>query len=176
MNPTEISIRPSSPADAPAVVRLKDSTWLATYPRAVAGITRQDIQAHLDKEPIDSKIKRWRGYLTGSPTSRTWVAEFGTEIVGFISASKAPDGNQIQALYILPAHQRQGIGSQLIKTALDWLGDGEIWLRTVSYNFPAIAAYSKLGFALVENSEAKNLILPSGMALPEHKMIRKAKL
>ena len=176
MKTSEIIIRQSKPSDASAVVRVKDMTWVATYPNDKAGVTLADIKAHLAKESVDSKVKRWEGYLAGNETSQTWVAEAGGEIVGFISASKSDEDKEIKALYILPAYQKQGIGSRLIKTAIIWLGEGEINLSVVAYNQPAIAAYSKFGFELADAESADPLTLPSGSVLREYKMIRNVRI
>ena len=60
-----------------------------------------------------------------------WVAEVGKEIVGFAIADLT--GNNIWALFVHPAFDRQGIGRKLHDTMLNWYfkqTEQTIWLGT----------------------------------------------
>lgn len=62
---------------------------------------------------------------------RGWVCEQAGKIIGFSYAARA-DGS-IWALFVLPEHEGQGAGKQLLKAATDWLfheGHSQVVLST----------------------------------------------
>lgn len=83
-------------------------------------------------------------YLTSR--GKGWVCEINNEIVGFAIAD-LPDNN-IWALFLLPAYEKQGIGGLLHDTMLNWYFSKTahpVWLSTA----PATRAegfYRKLGW------------------------------
>lgn len=62
-----------------------------------------------------------------------------------------PDWGEIVALYLLPEDQRQGIGTLLLKAAMDRLrqrGFSDIYLWVAEKNGPARRFYEARGFVL----------------------------
>lgn len=173
MTAANITIRISMPEDAVEVLRLKDATWLDAYPNAEQGISEVDILTHLEKDSESARISRWQGYLQPTDAMKNWIAVLDGKIVGFVAAAQGESRNEIKALYVLPDYQRQGIGSGLLQTALEWLGASkDIFLGVVEYNQPAVAAYTKAGFRVAGRSQDDPFVLPSGKAMPVIEMIK----
>ena len=104
--------------------------------------------------------------------SETLVACRADQVVGFVSWS----GSYITWLYVDPACHHQGIGSRLLREALDRIGP-EAWTSMLSKNEPALQLYLKAGMEVVWSRagtcegfpcEAMRLALPtSRMRDPE---------
>jgi RimJ/RimL family protein N-acetyltransferase len=176
MNPTAtIQIRPATPDDGAGIVQVQTQTWLATYPNQEYGITEAGLRARLGSRSEEEKISSWQERIAHDPGARTWVAVDGEKVVGFCAASKGDQQNKIGGLYLLPAYHRQGIGSNMLQSALAWLGPHkDVWLSVVSYNTPAIATYAKHGFKEVGPYQDDAKQFPPESAMPEIEMIKKA--
>jgi GNAT superfamily N-acetyltransferase len=75
-----------------------------------------------------------------------WVAERDGRIVGFSMADRADWS--IFALFVLPEHEQQGLGSRLLDLALAWLWDNgaeRVWLSTGPHT-RAAHFYAKCGW------------------------------
>ncbi len=87
-------------------------------------------------------------YQRGDPL---WVYADGGVICGFISAT-AEEWNQSVSIHnfaVAPAYRRKGIGSQLMRTVIDWARQSKarvILLDTSTKDHPAICFYLKQGF------------------------------
>jgi ribosomal protein S18 acetylase RimI-like enzyme len=85
-----------------------------------------------------------------------WVAEEGGLVIGFLLAEQMDGDFYIHELAVAQSHQRRGIGSELIETAL-----GEAWDRgfrtatmTTDRKLPWNAPYyARLGFRILEREE-----------------------
>src|SRR5262249_55970826 len=78
--------------------------------------------------------------------SKGWVAVRPEEIVAFSIANRA--SQSIFALFVLPGHEGQGIGSRLLDLALGWLwehGVERVWLTT-GPGTKAVRFYEKRGW------------------------------
>lgn len=174
---SNIAIRLSRPGDAPEVLRLKDETWLDAYPSIDHGVSVADIESHLTKDDPAVRLERWQGYLAPTDAMQNWIALDDGKIVAFVAAAKAEPRNEVKALYVLPAYQRQGIGSALMSEALAWLGSTkDIFLGVVEYNQPAIAAYTKAGFVPNGRSKDDPFELQTGATMPVLEMVKAAAL
>lgn len=71
-----------------------------------------------------------------------WVAEIEGEVCGFMSVL----GDMLEQLYILPAYQGQGIGSELLGKAIE-IADAPMRLWVFQRNEPARKFYEDRGFA-----------------------------
>jgi shikimate kinase/GNAT superfamily N-acetyltransferase len=85
-----------------------------------------------------------REYL---PLSKTWVYEKDQQIVGMLSLS---DGQTIGGLFVDPAWQGGGVGTQLINHAKSLRA--VLFLDVFKQNERAIRFYQKCGFKIVDES------------------------
>jgi len=91
---------------------------------------------------------------------RIFVAEEGENMVGFCGAAKYNRGTgTIGYGVVLPRFRRRGIGSILLRTALDWLkksGVRPVTLEEATFSFenkdsPAILLYKNLGGTIIKD-------------------------
>jgi len=90
---------------------------------------------------------------------RLWVALFGETPVGFAFVEMlAEDLPHLEEIDVTPAHGRQGLGTALVHTVLEWVkraGHQQITLttfRNVPWNMPF---YSRLGFVEIPTHELR---------------------
>lgn len=74
------------------------------------------------------------------PVADTWVAEFESRVVGFISLL----GNEVGAIFVEPLFQGRGIGLSLMNKARDMHGNLEV--EVFKENVVARRFYSVFGF------------------------------
>ncbi|MBP7005658.1 GNAT family N-acetyltransferase [Patescibacteria group bacterium] len=165
-------IEVAKPEDAARIAHVRHETWLATYPNAEAGVTREDIFAK-DFQSED-QIDRWRrGIESTKGTRKIWVArnEAG-EVVGYGQGLKRETENEIGGMYVLPAYQGKGLGNKLMGAVIDWLGnDKPIALSVAVYSLQARELYKKFGFIDVDEPGA-GPIFASGATATSIKMVR----
>ena len=86
-----------------------------------------------------------------------YVYKSKASIVGVAAlAVESLDAGKIRWVYVLPAHQRQGIGTALlthVERQARELGLQRLWLVTSEKAMWAISLYHKLGYALSERIE-----------------------
>lgn len=179
-DPIGIRIADSDPDDVFGIRRVQRVTWLDTYPNPEFGITYDDIAARFaidDTEEGRRRLEaRKRSYT--DPRTRTWVARAGEDIVGFCTARREDDTNRVEAIYVLPTHQRCGVGRQLMEQALTWLGNAvPTRLNVATYNAKAIRFYESLGFINTHRDVIDDEVapFPSGARIPETEMVRAAR-
>jgi ribosomal protein S18 acetylase RimI-like enzyme len=172
-----VHIHEATPHDADGMRQVQEHTWLATYPNAELGITKEDIEAqfHASSEEAIKRRQAQQQGINCDPLVHFWVARKAERIVGFCVATKEGTQNRIQAIYVLPEYQGTGIGKRLLQTACDWLGSQqEIVLNVASYNHQAITFYRRFGFVpsgkLAHSGVTK---LPSGVVIPEIELIKR---
>ena len=173
-----IKIRLSLPNDVYEIRQVQRITWLNTYPNTEIGITAEDIHQKFEIDKTaegQQKLKeKMKGYQ--DKNINRWVAEDKGHIVAFCIATKAEKHHRINAIYVLPDYQRQGLGKQLLNLAFAWLGDKkDIFLNAASYNQPAINFYHQQGFIETDTKiPLDNLTkLPSGKYIPEVELVKK---
>ncbi len=170
-----VQIRDATSDDYGGIRNVQRRTWLATYPNVALGITTADVEAVFDDTTAEAQQRREerRRAINATPLAHLWVAENDAGIVGMCLARKHDQHHHVQALYVLPAYQGQGIGKRLLQAALDWLGAQPITLHVAAYNDNAIAFYQKMGFVLgPAPAESELARLPSGAVIPEREMVR----
>ena len=132
MQVADVSVRPASPDDAPAVAAVQAESWKQTFsgtlPPAVLDLLR-GAQA----------VEQWRLAVAEPPSRRhhLLVAEAGTEVVGFAALAPASDPDthaeldaELVAVGVLPDRLREGHGSRLVNAAVDHLRrDGFVTAR-----------------------------------------------
>lgn len=163
--------------DAAGIARVREETWLATYPNPnlKKPITKEDILSK--KLQSEDQVNRWRkGIESVRGQRKIWVAknEAGM-VVGYGQGIKGDTENEVGGMYVLPTYHGQGLGKKLMETVLDWLGD---YKRTVlfvaEYSASAIEFYKRFGFVEVEEP-GERLVFASGAEANLIKMARPRK-
>lgn len=137
----------SAPGPGAAVLRRAEGrdaaavadVWIASFSEALPTVTR----AHDDED-----VRGWVAtHLV--PATECWVAEVDGEVVAMMALSPG----WIDQLYVVPGVQGRGIGSDLVRLALQRAAD-EGWepvqLWTFQVNARARAFYARHGFREVE--------------------------
>jgi ribosomal protein S18 acetylase RimI-like enzyme len=128
-----VDIRPLREDEVDAVVRL----W---------HVTKRDAYPYLPLEQsrtLDEDVRFFRDVIL--PRSSVWVADDGGALLGFM----ALEGSYIDRLYIHPDQQRRGVGTALMRKAMD-LSPGGLQLHTHQQNTQARAFYEQHGFRAVK--------------------------
>jgi ribosomal protein S18 acetylase RimI-like enzyme len=144
------TIRPSTLADIPAIRDVLVTTWHATYdhidsPEAVTRIT--DVWHAVDvlQRQVDQ------------PGGCFLLAETDTgQVVATSLAILQPDTTTVMLarIYILPTHQRGGLGSRLLQATLaPFAGAKLITLEVAAENTSAITFYERHGFHHVAQTQ-----------------------
>ena len=137
-------IRPATPADAEAIARVHVAAWREAY----VGIVPDDFLASLS---VEKRLAMWRGIVAG-PRPLTFVAEAQGQVVGFVDGgpSRSPElpfDGELNAIYLLAAHQGQRIGRDLFAAVVDALrqaGYRSLLLWVLRDN-PTVGFYRHLG-------------------------------
>lgn len=173
----DILIHEAVPDDMHDIREVQKQGWLTTYPHEPLGITKEDIaeKFNVSKEEHEAYIEERKKTLNANPhITHCWVAKDGERLVGFSFADKSKK-HRIWAMYVLPEYKRRGIGKQLMKASLDWLGGRQdVYLNVASYNERAIKFFESFGFRITDNVPANGVAdLPSGKRIPVSEMVLK---
>ena len=114
-----ITVREAGPADAAAIARVHVDSWRTTY----CGIVPDDYLAQLS---YAERERRWQSDLINAESGQSayfvYVAEDESgQIVGFASGGPERIGDpvytgELYAIYILAAHQGNGMGRRLVQS------------------------------------------------------------
>jgi ribosomal protein S18 acetylase RimI-like enzyme len=128
-----IAYREITPADIPALFRVRVATW--HNPNGAEEMTRMGITPESVRQVL-------------ATTHRGWLAERGGEVIGFAMGNRA-DG-EMWVIAVLKPYEGRGVGRCLITQVEDWLfaeGWEEVWLTTdVEESFRAVGFYKRLGW------------------------------
>jgi ribosomal protein S18 acetylase RimI-like enzyme len=139
-----MGVRHAELGDIPSLIALHERCWRISY----AGIADADAKF---ARPRAEWERVWREIL-----DRTWVAEEGGAIAGFVVFGASRDAEadartgEIQALYVDPDRQGGGFGRLLADHAASALAaDGyrRVTLWTFEHNPASRGFYARLGFA-----------------------------
>lgn len=111
---------------------------------AVAAIARSSPEAA--QWPL-ADIERLAGAEAGG--MQGWISEIGGELAGFLVTRSAADEVEILNIAVAPQWRRAGLGSRLLKHALEVAraaGAQRVFLEVRESNRAAIALYTRLGF------------------------------
>jgi ribosomal protein S18 acetylase RimI-like enzyme len=125
-------LRPAQPADAPAITRISQAA-------------REHSLPYLPKLHTDAEDHAFFARLVEADA--VTVAETGGQIVAFLALA----GDQVDHLYVAPAHHRNGHGSALLAAAQASREHLELWVFQRNAN--AIAFYEAHGFAIVASTD-----------------------
>lgn len=122
-------VRRALAEDAEAIARVHVAAWQHGY----RNLLPDDLLASLS---VPQRAEQWRKRLVDAHGAATWVAGDADEPVrGFASAGPsrdddAPTGTgELYALYVHPASWGTGVGSRLMTSALEVLGDAAtLWV------------------------------------------------
>lgn len=118
-----ITIKKAEMKDAPIIADIHVKGWHGAY----KGLISQD---YLDTQTVEKRMSDWSEWLKDKNSDR-FVAYLGNDPVGFVAIGPlrtAPPGtskirpiysSEIYGLYLLPEAYRQGIGTELIKKAVE---------------------------------------------------------
>ena len=178
-NINNYKIRRITPDDYLGLHNVYFLTWLNTYPNEEFNITVDDIKYKYEQRLLPEKIAEYKKKILEKEKNEiSLLVEHQGKIVALCNATCKTDFNELQAIYVLPEYQGQGLGRALwqeIEKILDPKKD--TFVHVVSYNKKAISFYQKLGFKIVggiffdEKFKMRN-----GAIFPELRMIRKANL
>lgn len=129
-------------------------SWHEAYPGLVA-------QSYLDKltlEKCEAIAYRWPDNIL--------VAKDGEDVIGFVGFGKyrddeLPDAGEVFSIYILSRYYGQGVGSQLMREALNQLRDypqTAVWV--LKENQRAIRFYQRWGYRFDGREETLMLDSP----------------
>src|SRR6266567_3039907 len=92
-----VQIHDATPNDDDGVRQVQQRTWLATYPNAELGITKEDIEArfHDSSEEAIRRRQAQQQTINLDPLVHLWVAKEAERIVGFCLAKKEGMQNRI---------------------------------------------------------------------------------
>jgi RimJ/RimL family protein N-acetyltransferase len=136
-------VRRASPGDAHALVELAES------------VGREDGRWILGTGPWRSVSdeRRYLRTIQGHRDAAVFVAEDAERIVGRLSLARDPHPASRHVadlgLMVAASHRRQGVGTQLLRQAVDWARESRIRkleLHVFPWNEPALALYESFGF------------------------------
>ena len=158
--------RPATPADATEIARIFIDAWEAAYP----GVLEPDVVGMWDLEQTAATMRE----LVLTPGDATIVA-LGDDgaITGFTRFGPDPGWparGRIHSVYVAPAASRRGIGTSLLRLAVEalraqGLDDAALWVFEA--NGAARALYASLGFV----ADGVRRVEPQFRA-PEIQMVR----
>jgi len=131
--PAPLSIRPLRDDEIDETVRMWHATKRVAYPYL-------PLEQSRTVEDDDGFFRRFI-----LPRNQVWVAHDGEAVVGFLALG----GSYIDRLYIHPDHQRRGVGTALMRKAME-LSPAGLQLHTHQENAQARAFYEKHGFRAVK--------------------------
>ena len=161
----KVLIRHAVIDDAAGIARVRAESWLGAY----RGIVPDEF---LDAIDVGEWSERQRRNMENVPDDLvSFVAETQGQVVGWAAGGPNreddPDySGKLYAIYLLPEHQRRGIGLKLMAATARWLiGEGMdsmiVWV--LAENHPARRFYEALGGQYVREHQ----IEIGGVWLPE---------
>ncbi len=160
-----VLIRPATQADVPAIARIHVDSWRATY-RGIVPAAVLNALSYAEHE------ERWEVRVGEDATAITFVAEEEDgALAGFVIGGKERSDDplydaELYAIYLDPAHMRQGTGTLLVRAlarALDVNGYRALLVWVLADN-PARHFYAALGAQFVREAT----INIGGAALAEY--------
>ena len=135
-----ITLRPTTEADGAFAYRVRETT-MRDYEVATWGAWNADEA----REQIDNDI---RG-------SRSTIVEMDDQPVGLLRVDELSTHIHLDQLFILPEHQRKGVGHQILVQILERAKTVglplRLWVLRVN---PATKFYERLGFKVIEQTPA----------------------
>jgi GNAT superfamily N-acetyltransferase len=150
------TIRQAWPADAPRLHELHTAS------------VRTLCRAHYPPDVIDGWMMATRGpenYAPPIERGEIFVVEHGSRIVGFGEAVRGV----VIAVYVDPGSVRQGVGSIIIRHALEVAGRGHDGAIRLESTLNAARFYERFGFREVERSTVRRAHVAVPIVIMERK-------
>jgi ribosomal protein S18 acetylase RimI-like enzyme len=145
-----ITVRPAEVGDVEAIRQIGLTTW----PVAYAGLVSDEF--------ITDGLAQWwspEAVERGIRNGITLVAAEGEQLVGIVGLGREGDFWVMWKLYVLPDHQREGVGKALLDAAVEALPEGttELLLDVLVGNEQAIGFYRANGFGEAPKTPERDL-------------------
>jgi ribosomal protein S18 acetylase RimI-like enzyme len=146
-----IATRRATPADAPAIARVRIDSWRTTYRGLIP-------DAYLDGMQLDPSIAMWDRVLSAAQaTVSIFVATHDDEVIGFAAGNRLKEPREgldaeITAIYLRREYQRVGLGHRLCGLVVDAQraqGATGMIVWVISGNRAARKFYEQLGGTLL---------------------------
>lgn len=109
----------------------------------------------ISKEEKNKIIKYVKGYIPANIKNYKLIV-VGNENVGCFSLNKYEDGLIIEEIYLLERFRNKGIGSNIIKEAINTHKILYLWVYKTNIN--AINLYERLGFKIIDETKNRYLM------------------
>lgn len=167
-------VSPATKEDIPTVEQVRYKVWRSSYPAlAPDHLTAEDV----DRVFADPTSAIARGeQAIDDPDRDIRVARSDGRIIGFSVAGKYGDTEGVlKSLYVLDEYQGNGIGRELLRSALQWLEPAkrQISLEVVEGNEGAISLYGSFGFRITRKFPQETPEPPLKW-IPHLEMVREA--
>jgi ribosomal protein S18 acetylase RimI-like enzyme len=148
-------IRRAGAHDAAELAELGATTFTQAFGHLYSP---QDLSAFLSESHTEDRYSR----LLEDCSAAVWLADMeARQAVGFVTAGSSklpvtnlePRAGEIRQLYVLAEFQKHHLGTELLETALEWLGEQErnpIYVGVWSENWGAQRLYQRYGFEKVD--------------------------
>jgi GNAT superfamily N-acetyltransferase len=150
-------VRKYDPSDTRDAREVQARSWLATYPSADHGITREWVEDLTSSWLTPDALAEWRAIIeqtAADPTYLFRVAESDGRIVGLLHAALTSDGRaELRAIYVDPPLIGRGVGAALVAEFDAWASGKPAILDVAGYNVRAIEFYQRHGFEEVPGLE-----------------------
>ncbi len=142
-----VVIRYADIGDADSIGRVQAESWRSTY----SGIVPDDYLAAIN---VEEWSERQRRNMAEAPDDvASFVAETEGQVVGWAvgGPNREPEADyagELYAIYLLPDHQRRGVGLELTVAIARWLVEqamGSMILWVLAENHQARRFYERLG-------------------------------
>ncbi len=146
----DVLIREWTGSDVPAIRHITWETWIATY---ASFVPVEDLRAYFDVHYSEEALAA----LMVDSSNGGFLATVSGIPAGFVRTHwEAQEGRfYVSSLYVLPAFQGKGIGSELMtaseRKALA-LGVQTVWLGVMEQNIRTLEWYRRTGFTFVEEA------------------------
>jgi GNAT superfamily N-acetyltransferase len=169
-------IRKAVIEDALEIWEVEKRSWLDTYTNQQLGLTKDILRKSLQgpRNSVERRhIRAWRKKIEAKRKRGVFIAEEQGQIKGFIAPFIEKDIHRLGSLYVASEAQGQGLGSALLQQSLAWHGQHDIYLYVVAYVQKSVDFYKSYGFEELSRGYAVDERLPSGLHVPNIRMVRR---
>ncbi|MDX1909207.1 MAG: GNAT family N-acetyltransferase [Bacteroidia bacterium] len=144
------TLSPCTPADIPALVAIsRQSFYEAFAPTNHA----HDLHLYMDQAYHPDRLRA----ELDTPGTSFYLLYAGEVLAGYLKLNTGTaqvefqdqNGLEIERIYLLQSHTRQGLGAYMLRFALEQArsqGRDFVWLGVWEHNGPALAFYARHGF------------------------------